>query len=829
MQKGGMNDAGKKNSASVLERLDCYGLQPGLSYEGNWSYKTRLGGCITLTSLLVFCAYIVVVAKRLWEGTDDSIITQHNLYEGFREITVNIDDFQLAVGVYHPASNSFISDPTILTIDFAQTTIQPEILGSGKLISKSVLKLNSGTCTSPKESANILNHLSTAGVFCMSREGNEQEAPKEIVLKKDASNQAISSLQITVKRCSGQGCKDATAIDKILSEAQLWVGKASRAMRYPGRWLQKGQIEYPKESFLPLSASSRLWAKATVQKTVLKDDDWLFPFLNPAETTLLEVGDFSYNRISDNPEKEIAVITLEAELLSSVVVSRRKTTIEIIAELGGIAFIVIIIGNFLSHRIKKINLFMDLADKIIDKEEFYYMLVSDSHYLQEERENRKDSGIIETKTASTKKGGRSVESDELPLEDKPKFISESIVEKPQGIFKKNPESKRCPIKSKITVDALSPKCSRKVGHPTNYESSEIPRYAKEESITSPANNTLEVQDVNRQKQMIKNYSFGTYLNPDPERNKVADEGQDKHTVPSLPVGHFNLSSKTSLNAKRQSNFSIKDPNQSEDLFNSNKLCLERVEVHPADFNSRRKNFTDQPSTISVATKYLASHPNQASLNPNSKQNDHQKEQHSEYSRVDNASMKETAELIAESQQLFKPISELRRRERVLDVFKRINNMRLLTRFLFPCFSKRSRVTPFLNLIEKDVVPKLDYLKLAESVTEIQKLKALLMTPAQQVLFDLIPNQKVRMMESEGQLSIGEDYSVCAAQYPFTYLLKKKLVRSSLARIKGESHKSTLDKNLLRCVGFLFNPKPTLEKEQKSPKISTPVQSSSKLD
>ena len=188
-----------------------------------------------------------------------------------------------------------------------------------------------------------------------------------------------------------------------------------------------------------------------------------------------------------------------------------------------------------------------------------------------------------------------------------------------------------------------------------------------------------------------------------------------------------------------------------------------------------------------------------------KQDDHQKEQHSEYSRArvmqPQQYSKETLALLRDSKKLFK--YERMRFETIKTQVGKINAFKVLLKGFFPCCATKSRINSVVEMVESQVYSKYDLMRIIETIDEFDKLKHFLLTPDQLMLFDLIPTSKLKYSQESKSFSLANDHRRGKFSKEEGFLSHKQKLEAAFTAIKSKQTKSEFDRNLIRSLGFLF--------------------------
>jgi hypothetical protein len=185
-----------------------------------------------------------------------------------------------------------------------------------------------------------------------------------------------------------------------------------------------------------------------------------------------------------------------------------------------------------------------------------------------------------------------------------------------------------------------------------------------------------------------------------------------------------------------------------------------------------------------------------------KPDDHQKEQHSEYSRARKLSARrQTLSLLAQSKKNF--AYEHKRFETIQSQLDKINCFKIFIKGFMPCCARKSRINSVVDLVENQVYSKYDLMRIIETIDEFDKLKHFLLTPDQLMLFDLIPISKLKYSQENKSFSLANDHKHGKFSQEAGFISHKQKLQTAFSAIKSKEKKSEFDRNLIRSLGFLF--------------------------
>lgn len=126
---------------------------------------------------------------------------------------------------------------------------------------------------------------------------------------------------------------------------------------------------------------------------------------------------------------------------------------------------------------------------------------------------------------------------------------------------------------------------------------------------------------------------------------------------------------------------------------------------------------------------------------------------------------------------------------------------------FPCLTKKSNTTAILEMVEKEVFGRYDLLKILDMYEDMKKLRLLLLTADQRLLFDLMPSTKLTLNNNSLRktFTLANHINQTNRQTePEIATSNNDSVLTAYPRILKQDSHSEIDRNLLRNFGFLYH-------------------------
>ena len=360
-----------KTKQGILKKMDLFGYVPEILYNGEEGFSSTYGGVVTL--IVVLC-YALSASFGLWRffqrGSPATNINRVYVSDpvGFN---MTLDTLPIAFGQQDSNSAHFI-DPTVYTVTatykrFMKTTKNGEIVTSFK-----AYNIDLTECSNLDLDKELFKNLALKNMYCF-KDYTAQGIPIEVrgVFESDI----LGIIDIALKRCKGAGYKTPEEIDKIIDTgyfAANYINRETRTSDY-GNPIEK----YPTSFFTRTSKFYKVAIAARMANNELSTANKLIDYLPATTTTLFsslasiktDLLNFQIN--SGQTVDNFFTLAIRMDPLKNVTQRKYLTLFNYIAEFGGLAQVITIIGLVLTFRTKKHQLCVDLARQICSREQKY--------------------------------------------------------------------------------------------------------------------------------------------------------------------------------------------------------------------------------------------------------------------------------------------------------------------------------------------------------------------------------------------------------------------------------------------------------------------------
>ncbi len=676
-----------KVNGSILSKIDIYGHIPTILYNGKLSFTSKYGGYMTL---FVLASYALTIAFTVWRYFQRTS-PETNVNQKFESNPVGFylskDTLQFALGLQKGDGSHFIDD-SIFRTEAKFVFVEKQVV-NGELQAKfSTIPLPLIRCSEANLDPAMFQNLDLPNMWCL----QEYLTPlNKLKVTGVWESSEFGRLEVNFYRCKNKAgstpCSSEEEIEKQLRNSYFAINYATQTSKTTD---YENPVErYPASYFTSTSTGYTKYLIAYMQDNEIITESSLVGYSRPNVKKFESLSSFRVDISNfiregeDYPDKLLEFVVRMQQM--KVLTNRKyKNIYEYLAEFGGLAQVITLAGILLTFRMRKINMFMDLAEKIVVKEEAYQKLV----------EQTSNTAYEKALIAASKK-------------DKSSTILGSHADK------------------------------RKKASPN-------PLLTEDQPIRQDSFNSSRPRDHS----------------PNGHSGKIPEEGNDRHSIRDATLNTCNLSKVGKSLA-------------------SNKLKY------------------SNPNTTTPSSQFQVDTPG------NQEPRDLRKPEEAFRSEIEEASATEILKIISESKKIFR--DEQRRFAVMKEQMGSIGCFELFLKGFMPCLTKNSKVESAVEIAQKHFYSKYDLLKIIEVIEEFDKLKSMLMTKEQKVLFDFIPATKLKYIEGKNRFTVIADHRrISVSDEATTQERQRQLIMKAFDSIKHQRDKSELDKNLLKCLAFLYN-------------------------
>jgi hypothetical protein len=847
---------------SFLKKADIYAYKPEMLYNGEDAYQSRYGGLVTLFVCLMILSSAALTVWRYFQKTAPFTNVSTEFVANPEGFIINPDTLAIAFGIQTSAAEHYI-DPMIYSVEISYKK-QFKVVTNGT-VNTTVERTNLQLITCDKVDyldPSLFKNLQLTKMYCIQ---NFTAINGSMVLTGDWDSDLYGRIDLNVRRCTNTStrvCKSVDEIDKIFNGGYLAVNYI-RKVPNPSDYYNPVSFT-PAVFFTPLSSIYTRYVYMYMEDNIIRTDGSLIGYLPPDELKYNSVAEFKTDitkfadKGKDYPTFLVSMV-IRMNQVKNIMDRRYKNIYDYLAEFGGLVQVITVVGILLTWKLSKMLMFLDLAHTYLRREEVYLSVVKASPVSATPDEEFKGKKIhIPLVNMS------STAHPEAEIEDKNTFIqTKDQPFKTAGItphpIKGKTDAKNFAHHSSVTTNQLEIIDVEKIaltaeGKPQQKQ----PRPFQSEIVMNMSIDPKTAQNSKNQsilKPAIKNQS-----------KAVADEG-GKQTVRDSTIKTCDLKSK-SVQAKWNGDYSkTARPAMQTTGYNNGRgetsdinlitgnNTYSKFDIHTniqLDLESRtdppkfRNNETQEVEKFKESTKspkILAK--KQKSIN-NDKNTNIQKEVlfMDQEINLHPAIISNTSPKLITNDHTFRSFKsladqsyntnkvELGRNEQAKKQLEKINALDIFSKAFFPCCKKKSRITSILNTVEIELYGKCDLLTLIGLVEDMDKLKRLVFTPQQKLLFDIIPSGKLKYDPFEKSFVVSKDaYNENVWQDSTNPELHNKdggqavpeslaldvlkdgtpkarahqaAIATALESLSKKKNKSVLDKNLIHSLGFLFH-------------------------
>ena len=371
----------KALDSKLLKKIDIYGYTPPILYNGENSYKSGYGGIITL---VVIASYMLICAFTVWRYFQDSS-PETNVNRLFTQdppgFSVNKSSFPFALGIQNPGFEHFINE-SVYSMNAGYKLISKRVVNGTLQTVYETFPLETVRCSEAKLDADLFKNLDLANMFCLKELVNEKTT-LDMRLKGVFESDSYGRLEFLISQCknstaNNNSCAPKTEIDRLLRDSYFAINYVSFLTKTSN---YSNPIEtFPTSVFTSTSIDYTKYLRLYMNENQIITERSFTGYTEPQIQRYFSPSDFKTD-MSNIARSEVTepdiFFNLVIRMDQMTVVTRRryKNIYEYLAEFGGLAQVITITGIILTFRMRKINMFMDLAEKYVNREQAYQGLV----------------------------------------------------------------------------------------------------------------------------------------------------------------------------------------------------------------------------------------------------------------------------------------------------------------------------------------------------------------------------------------------------------------------------------------------------------------------
>ena len=802
--KGEMSSGSNSGNAGLgfLSKIDLYGYVPELLYKGATSHNTRYGGLVSIVAALGYVAVISFTVWRYFQREAPATNVETKFVPDPPGFTWDRDKFPFAFGIQDGTASHFIDDQ-IYTVDAVYNLKTTTFVDGKEGMSFDSISIPLIRCSEANLDPAYFNNIPFKDLYCLKEFINPL---KGFQITGRWESNTFGYLNFDFKKCNASAttCKSDTPIAEKLKNAYFavyFIDRVLKASDFDTPW----QV-IPRSQYMSTSIAYTKYLSYYLQENTVASDSSLIGYLQPALQSFVSVGtqysDISNFALDSTSLPGIFLNFVVRMSTSQVDITRKyKNIYDYLAEFGGMSQVVGILALVMTFRMRKLNLIMDLARNTIDKEDFYQKLIAEYVVENDQKDGQERGYGFRNAPKHTKATPAPIFA--AKAEKAPRA-------KPTSSAPKDPKDKKHGVYSVV-------------GHPTPHAPTGPTGYSPQPARPGPVSRTSpthpagspDTKTATHTKAPQSTPKFGQsshlagdkdqfYVKNSPSRRPphpedtdvVADEGHDRQAVRNTSRHTENDLLKKSLQTSSKIGVSRTELGLASAISVGRRDASVQV-VEMRDVQIDAPDWPFGPVDGDVYSQHASQHPSQHTHYHSHQTPQHQVEEEAESTDVE-----------AGNRELVGPMEEFhyeehRRYEGLKKAMGRIRGGKVFLKGFMPCFTKNSKITAVTEAVEKRVYANFDFLKIIETVEDFEKLKRMMLTPEQQILFDLIPSQRLKYDENERQFTLLRQ-SMTLKVKGSEYRAKKAEVFKAFNTVKDVRTKSELDRNLVRSLGFLMN-------------------------
>lgn len=337
-----------------LKKIDQFGYSQTLNINGESSYKTVVGGFLTISVFFLYGIATVYFGQEIWKMREPVVVTSSKEYDIMPDIIIGKHDFSIYMNIATKYYVSYI-DTSIFTV-----TAKLYEYENGTLVDTPVMEVNA--CSQYYGDSSEISNKTTVDInnyYCIK--------PDEYKLKGFWGNKRVSQAHIFFNKCvnttenTNSPCKSNEEIDDILKDGVIGF--------YATNYIKRiNEVENPIVSFLQdnfhiLNLANPLTCIINLrQLTFVSDSGFL---LEDTSTIIKPYFDSVFWQTGSKQESLFAHIHLIGFSLGETVLRKYSKIQDISMKIGGIGSFIKFTAYLIGIHFSKVKYKVDLLFNVL--------------------------------------------------------------------------------------------------------------------------------------------------------------------------------------------------------------------------------------------------------------------------------------------------------------------------------------------------------------------------------------------------------------------------------------------------------------------------------
>ena len=356
--------ASRKTNASkqgywslLLSYCDFYGARPEFSYKGSKTLATSFGGFVSFAVFAVSSVCSMFIAYRYFQKSSSETSVDRIYVKDPVGMVVDKKSLPFAFGIQTGAGYHFI-DEQVYYPELKYVRISKSMVDGALVVDRKETSLDLIRCSEAGLDPELFDNLPLADMYCL----KQFVAPTvDLQITGEWESDLFGIIEFYIKRCVGAHCKSAAEIKEKLQVsyfAMNYVNLATQASnfedpvhKYPTSFYTTISTDYSKELAMRL-ADNEIFTHSS-----------LFGYFAPDSTRYTGTDFFTSDLVSvaiDKYPETLMFMRMRMSRIKTVTTRVYETAFQSFAEVGGIVSLITFTAYFISSRVTKTYLMVDL-------------------------------------------------------------------------------------------------------------------------------------------------------------------------------------------------------------------------------------------------------------------------------------------------------------------------------------------------------------------------------------------------------------------------------------------------------------------------------------
>lgn len=346
-----------------LLSVDRYSKKPPMLYKGAKGHRTVYGALMSILIAFLYIGCLVFIFVTFFDRDHPEVNIERLSDHDPKGFVITNDSFTMAFGLQNSNAVHFV-DPEIYTVRARHTIVLKKMVNESLVATKTSRDVPLIACSEAGLDTALFARLDLKSMYCLSD-------IKDLKISGDFESIEFGSLDLNFIRCRGSSCKDSSQVDAALSRGYFGMNYVSKVPRASN---PQNPIEPTSGSYF--TTTSRTFAKyleIRMSTNEIQTRNPYIGYIGPDVEKYVTIDNFKPEitmiaTANQTMPDTFLNIKIRMEPVHNVVTRRYKTAMQFLAEFGGLAEVIALLGIILTFSASRTFMYLDLAQEVFKRE-----------------------------------------------------------------------------------------------------------------------------------------------------------------------------------------------------------------------------------------------------------------------------------------------------------------------------------------------------------------------------------------------------------------------------------------------------------------------------